>query len=277
MKLKNTLLCLLLAVALTGCTLPVNTAEQATTDHLSSIRYRLYPLTDPRPIRVHVLTIDLSKQKVEPVAVLAEDPPGEDCDAIRTDPRKLAQHPLLQAFINVNPWTPWSPDYPTNVKISGLAATGGVVYSPHHGVSVWTDKQGRVHIGDPGDAEIQEGVGGFEQILKDKHVTANPGGPLHPRTAIGTSRDGRRLYWVVADGRQPGFSEGMSLDELARFMKKLGCRDAANMDGGGSSVMGIVDKDGNIQILNSPPGAKGTLRALPIILTIRLAEKREAK
>jgi exopolysaccharide biosynthesis protein len=56
----------------------------------------------------------------------------------------------------------------------------------------------------------------------------------HPRTAVGFTRDGRWVL-VVVDGRQPGLSIGVSLGELAILMQSLGCIDALNLDGGGSS------------------------------------------
>lgn len=58
----------------------------------------------------------------------------------------------------------------------------------------------------------------------------------HPRTAIGVDGDGRILL-VTVDGRQPGWSEGMTLVELTALMSGLGCRDALNLDGGGSTTM----------------------------------------
>lgn len=279
MKNSKTSLRLLLTLLLWGLTVSAempasasdpNVVEQPVSlDHLPDVSYAFYPFDEPRPIRVHVLEIDLSQDTVEPVVVIGDNPPEEDRNAVRADPRKLAAHPHLMAFVNTNPWTPWGPVYPINVTITGLAAANGVVRSPHRGVSVWTNKQGRVFIGDPKDTEIQEGVGGFEQILKAGQIIVEKGGPLHPRTAIGVNEHGDRLYLAVADGRQPGFSEGMSLEELAALMSDLGCWDAANMDGGGSSVLGIVDKNDRIRILNRPPGPPGYLRPLPIILTLR--------
>jgi hypothetical protein len=58
----------------------------------------------------------------------------------------------------------------------------------------------------------------------------------HPRTAVGIRADGRLLL-VVVDGRQPGYSVGMTLVELANLMKYLGAVTAMNLDGGGSSTM----------------------------------------
>lgn len=63
---------------------------------------------------------------------------------------------------------------------------------------------------------------------------------LQPRTAIGHTADGKIVLMVV-DGRNAGGSKGVTLDELARLMKGVGCTYALNLDGGGSSVMRVSD------------------------------------
>ena len=64
----------------------------------------------------------------------------------------------------------------------------------------------------------------------------------HPRTAVGVSKDGRTMYFVVAEGRRDGIP-GLTLARLARFMAdELGVCAAMNLDGGGSSAMWIGDK-----------------------------------
>lgn len=73
----------------------------------------------------------------------------------------------------------------------------------------------------------------------------------HPRSAIGFSRDGSLLYFIVADGRQEGIP-GLTLPELAIWMKEqLGVCAAMNLDGGGSSALWIKDR-----IVNRPSGGK---------------------
>jgi hypothetical protein len=67
----------------------------------------------------------------------------------------------------------------------------------------------------------------------------------HPRTAVGWN--GRCLFLVEVDGRQRGLSVGMTLDELAGLLIKLGCEEAMNFDGGGSATLWY---DG--QVRNSP-------------------------
>lgn len=66
-----------------------------------------------------------------------------------------------------------------------------------------------------------------------------------PRTALGVTKDGHILL-VVVDGRQADHSIGMTLTELAGFMKELGAVQAMNFDGGGSSEMTVGDKVVNL-------------------------------
>jgi exopolysaccharide biosynthesis protein len=73
----------------------------------------------------------------------------------------------------------------------------------------------------------------------------------HPRTAIGWRADGH-LVLVTVDGRQPQKSVGMTIEELAKLMIELGCVEAMNLDGGGSTTMVIRNK-----IANSPSDAAG--------------------
>jgi exopolysaccharide biosynthesis protein len=75
---------------------------------------------------------------------------------------------------------------------------------------------------------------------------------LDPRTAIGINRNGRYLYLVVVDGRQPLYSEGATLVEIAELLMDQGAYAGMNMDGGGSSTMVFEGEDGKPVILNSP-------------------------
>jgi exopolysaccharide biosynthesis protein len=68
----------------------------------------------------------------------------------------------------------------------------------------------------------------------------------NPRTAIGYYEPGHYCF-VVVDGRQAGYSDGMSLASLSTLMEKLGCSVAYNLDGGKSSTMTFQG-----QIANQP-------------------------
>ena len=58
----------------------------------------------------------------------------------------------------------------------------------------------------------------------------------HPRTAIALTSRGTVLF-VTVDGRHPGYAGGMNLIELRHFLQQLGCTDAINLDGGGSTTL----------------------------------------
>lgn len=58
----------------------------------------------------------------------------------------------------------------------------------------------------------------------------------NPRSAVGYYEPGHYCF-VVVDGRQDGYSHGMTVPELARVFEELGCSAAYNLDGGGSAVM----------------------------------------
>ena len=250
------------------------------------INYTLKKSTSPVPNRIHVLRIDLAPGKVEPAVVLGPDPDGDGpVEASLTDPRKMASSSSVLAFVNTNPWDSfpdakgrrnrkWHPGQP--VDIHGLAGTGGKMRSIANpsNTSVWFDNEGRVRFGHQAGDEPVVATNGFQMILSNGALTVGEGGDRHPRTAIGSDKKGKTLWLVVVDGRQGGYSEGMNMHELASVMKGLGCWTATNMDGGGSSVMGLLDQDGSMEVVNSPSDrflGRVKIRPLPMVLTIRSA------
>ncbi len=68
--------------------------------------------------------------------------------------------------------------------------------------------------------------------------------PKNPRSAIGYYEPGHYCF-VLVDGRDTGYSVGMTLSELSSLMKELGCKVAYNLDGGKSSVMTFNDTYAN--------------------------------
>lgn len=97
-----------------------------------------------------------------------------------------------------------------------------------------------------------------------------------PRTVVGTHRDGH-LILAVIDGRQPDHSIGATLREAARLMLQLGCSDALNLDGGGSSMLYLAEKaaagaplqDGvTAGVVNLPSDVGWQERLMPVVLLI---------
>ncbi len=82
-----------------------------------------------------------------------------------------------------------------------------------------------------------------------------------PRTGIGIIGKNHFVI-VVVDGRSKGYSKGVTLPEYAEIFKNLGCTDAYNLDGGGSSTMYFLDR-----VVNNPLG-KNKERGVSDILYI---------
>jgi len=111
-------------------------------------------------------------------------------------------------------------------------------------------------------------VGGWPILLQDGKIVPigsrrNVG--RHPRTVAGLDATHEKLTLMLLDGRKPGIAAGMTYEELAAEMLRLGCTEAINLDGGGSSVM-AYRKDGKMCILNEP--TDGRERAVADVLGI---------
>jgi hypothetical protein len=112
----------------------------------------------------------------------------------------------------------------------------------------WFDPWGHVEEWNPRWWNV---VGGMQDLLVIDGVVQSYGGAfydkdLHPRTAMGTSQDGKTLILVVVDGRTE-IAIGKTLNGMAALMGELGAHNAINVDGGGSSTMVI-----NGQVKNKP-------------------------
>lgn len=266
-------------------------AEPATVTELarSGWEHRRVDLKEPVPNRAHLLRVDLRSGKVRAGVAVAPDPDaGGPAEAALTSPLKLGDDPRVVAFVNANPWDAL-PDADGRrnrrwyagqaVDIQGLAAARGKVFSPpQRGYpSVWFDSQGRIRVDEvAGEEAVRDGVAGFGWLVREGKPCVDPGGPRHPRTAIGVDKENRVLLLAVVDGRQPSFSEGMTLEELAKLLAEHGCSSAINLDGGGSSIMALRAADGALRVVNSPSdrllGIKPVVRPVPVLLTVSTAQ-----
>ncbi|MEC4114864.1 phosphodiester glycosidase family protein [Myroides pelagicus] len=117
---------------------------------------------------------------------------------------------------------------------------------------------------------LQYAVSGGVWLVKDSEKVLQTDNAVHPRTAIGTTKDNHLLLMVV-DGRNYTWSNGMDYDDLAEFMKAIGADRALNFDGGGSSTFFINPGSfsNNFDIRNLPSDNGGDQRAVAngIIIT----------
>lgn len=158
------------------------------------------------------------------------------------------------------------------VDIHGLTVSGKKVISPIEAgrTSFWIDGAGKPHIGTPVsmDSVVEAVADWFSPLLIDSKIVADSADKaLHPRTALCFDDTGVWLLLAVVDGRQPGFSEGATLYELAEIFKSRGCSQSINLDGGGSSIMLIQEPGKDVRTVNSPSGKMQ--RPVPVMLGVR--------
>ncbi len=93
-------------------------------------------------------------------------------------------------------------------------------------------------------------VGG--RLIENGEVKSDFEAGAAPRTAVGIKADGNIIFYTL-DGRQSGYSYGAQLSTLAKRMAELGCVDAINLDGGGSTAISAYfpGTDGTM-VVNSP-------------------------
>lgn len=130
---------------------------------------------------------------------------------------------------------------------------GGAVLT---GTGPKSDTLAALRVGDPIAIEISangfdwskydQAVGGGPTLVKNGQIavdwayqgfTPSFANRRHPRSAVGITRSGD-IWFVAVDGRQK-LSDGATLDEMARIMKRFGCIDAVNLDGGGSTTFNL--------------------------------------
>ena len=127
----------------------------------------------------------------------------------------------------------------------------------------------------PSSDILQELIGGTPRIIRDgvksveweqESISSSFAHDRHPRTAVGISADNTYVYLVTVDGRQSGFSAGMSLYELADYMLEWGMFQAVNLDGGGSTTMVVRG-----EIANSPSDGGGERSVANALMAISRA------
>ena len=151
---------------------------------------------------------------------------------------------------------------------------GGAVFTVNYSVNAFLNAN--FAIGDiirvetsisPDIESIKEASGGNTLIVKDGQVapfTSNITGKAQ-RTAMGLSPDGETLYLVTIDGREED-CVGFTQTDLAEFMISIGCSDAINLDGGGSTTMVTPDRyTGKQTVQNSVSSLRKVSTALGVV------------
>jgi len=227
------------------------------------VAYERIVRDNPRSLVIHVVKVDLA---VPGVGVLVT-PPDPSCGKelpARTTSEFLNEFGV-QVAINGSffepcatrrPWD-YEPRSGEAVNMRGLAVSNGHTYSDEaiHGPVVYFGANCvRIGRGAPPSGTLHALSGWPILVRGGKRVFRRQEDWYqvpHPRTAVGADAEGKTLWLVVVDGRQAGYSEGVSLGEFADLMVELGVDAAMNLDGGGSATLVAASRRGT-RVLNAP-------------------------
>ncbi|MDO8753849.1 MAG: phosphodiester glycosidase family protein [Anaerolineales bacterium] len=215
----------------------------------------------PRKLVVNILLIDLHAENLE-FLVTPSNGLRDFPLCSRTTSQFLTQY-RAQIAINGDGFSYKPIDRQHNpcpnagspVKPNGLAASRGHIYSELAKTqpTLYISKKNEMSF-NTAPNEIYNAISGHQMLVTKGELQAGltANSSIEPRTAIGVSRNGRWFWSIVADGRQPGHSEGATLVEMANLMLRFGAYNAMNLDGGGSTAMSMEGFNGKAINLNMP-------------------------
>lgn len=218
----------------------------------------------PNAMIAHIIKIDTKTKGIQ-FLVTPADSKGETPLNARTTSQFLDEFGV-QIAINGDGFSPWWSRSPADyyphagdpVAPLGFTASNGddywqgvpleegerpTLYISRRNAFTFNDKPNRVYSAISGDRML---------VLQGQAVPGLDDSALEPRTAIGLNKNGRYVYLIVVDGRQPFYSAGITFADLAQLLVDQGVYIAMSLDGGGSSTLVVEGENGEPVILNSP-------------------------
>jgi exopolysaccharide biosynthesis protein len=140
--------------------------------------------------------------------------------------------------------TPWNyyPHSGERVNVVGQGISAGAPYSPPQ--PDWPvlcfDQANRVQILETGlcPPGTMGAIAGNTTLPLSEPPAASDQNRPYGRTIVATDTTGETLWLIVVDGKQPHYSEGLTLAEVDALRQEIGAAIALNLDGGGSSTLG---------------------------------------
>jgi hypothetical protein len=242
--------------------------SRSTTRPYPGVTYT-HEIRENPPLHLHIVTIDLANPRIHLRVRPAGPAPkaGAPWTTTLLTPSVVAERDGLDVAVNGDffvskeripilgrevPYFPYNPAHPC-----GLAITDGKIWNP--AVNGWyallLDDHNRLSIEQVNlaPAHIVQAVGGQDRIVHLGKNTAKDDPKPAPRTAVGFDRNRTKLVLLVVDGRRESYSVGLGTAALGDEMIRLGCDEAMNLDGGGSSTLVIRDPvTQKPQVMNHP-------------------------
>ena len=250
------------------------------------IVYKREVRSTPRPLMIHIVTIDLKAPGVK--LLVTPGTPAPEKRKVPTEINARTTSEFLKEFklqlaINASffyPFrevTPWDyyPRRGDRANVVGQAISNGASYSSHESdwpVLCFMTSQGgdRVQLlkGKACPKGTVHAVAGNQLLVEHGNAVGlnpdiNDRNRPYPRVAVAMDKAGEKLWLIAIDGKQPLYSEGATLAELTKIIVDLGADSALNLDGGGSTTVVAATPEG-ATVLNAPAHTKLPMRERPV-------------
>ncbi|MCC9043076.1 phosphodiester glycosidase family protein [Myroides sp. M-43] len=233
-----------------------------------------YLSNQDKAMKVFIYKVDLSNPKISIATTL---PNNELKFAMQpmTEQAKAAQNPFFNIlggvngdFYNMTTGVPQGIYVTYGAKLKSTyndKIKGFLSVDKHNKVNLFDIEQFNIQ-----STTIQHAISGGDWLVKDSQIIPQNNTDIHPRTAVGLTTS-NQLILLVVDGRNPQWSNGMNLEELATMMLALGADRALNLDGGGSSTFftnpNLTENKYTIRNLPSDKNAKERAVSNGVIIT----------
>ncbi|MDV3349856.1 phosphodiester glycosidase family protein [Leptothoe sp. LEGE 181152] len=232
----------------------------------------------PRPNIIHIIDIDLTTAGLRPLVTPVN--PQADLKKYGTKSHRAVgqktsaflQTHGLQLAVNANFFSPfkevtlWNyyprPGEPVNLM--GLSMSNGNVVAPANPdqppvpTLCFMNQQAVINADGTCEDNTQQAVAGNLMLLENGQITTQlqdrlqyEGKKPYSFTVAALDATGARLWLVLVDGKQPFYSEGLTVGEVTALVQELGADTALRLDGGGSTTLAVSSPRGPT-LLNTP-------------------------
>ncbi|MBW4644023.1 MAG: phosphodiester glycosidase family protein [Goleter apudmare HA4340-LM2] len=242
----------------------------------NGVVYQRRALSTPRLVMMHIVTVDLTAAGVKPLVTPGIPNQEQGTTKARTTTEFLREFQLQLAinasyfypFRENNPWDyyPHSGDiaYPLGDAIANGSryakpqqSRGVVCFSPKNVAKILASGQC--------PQDTVQGVAGKEILVTDGKpvISQLPDDQPYSRVVVAVNKEGTKLWLIIVDGKQPFYSDGLTIPELSKTVADLGVYTALKMDGGGSTTLAVTTSDG-VKVLNAPIHTHVPMRERPV-------------
>lgn len=251
----------------------------------AGITYQRQIRNTPRAIVIHIIHVDLTAPGIRVIVSPSVDnrlanPTGPSRETIAQTTTEFLSNAQVQIATNgsffypfeeKSPWS-YTPHSGDRTHVLGQTIASGIPYaSPQedwYPMCILNPQRVLISSQTACPENTEFAVSGLPLLLSDGQVAlpddfGRNAFESYARLVAATNATGTELWLVAVDGKQPFYSEGMTLPEVIELLQSLGATDALNLDGGGSITLVQATPSGP-KVLNAPIHTKVPMRERPV-------------